>query len=224
MKPKPTTVTHTWIQIYIRLSLFETKANNRNAHLDFYKCAEHILPDNGHHVPEQTVYVWFTQQTKRVLRLQYGTRKAIPCINLDIHTYNIHTYNIQTRFFVGRGGDCSALPCLPLFHDKIDNLITQTPEILFSLLIKEIFMTCLLRGPTSGQLTCMGGNAERSLRNCLPHSPIGGYHTVRPLRGAVAPTQGGAQRAHVGVETGCDALSWARAIGHQPRLGPCMLV
>ena len=71
---------------------------------------------------------------------------------------------------------------------------------------------------------CMGGNAERSQRNCLPHSPIGGYHTVRPLRGAVAPTQGGAQRAHVGVETGCDALSWARAIGHQPRLGPCMLV
>ena len=47
---------------------------------------------------------------------------------------------------------------------------------------------------------------------------------MRPLRGAVAPTQGGAQRAHVGVETGCDALSWARAIGHQPRLGPCMLV
>ena len=91
MKPKPTTVTHTWIQIYIRLSLFVTKANNRNAHLDFYKCAEHILPEHGHHVPEQTVYVWFTQQTKRVLRLQYGTRKAIPCINLDIqqHTNNV---------------------------------------------------------------------------------------------------------------------------------------
>ena len=95
LKPKPTRVNN---------------CINFNAHLACYKMrrthfAGSLLTDYRTKPPftEQTVYVWFTQQTKRVLRLQYGTRKAIPCINLDRQTYiqtDIHTY-IQCSSWAG---------------------------------------------------------------------------------------------------------------------------
>ncbi len=95
--------------------LFVVKVSN--AHLAFYKCAGHIFPD-----PFQkgfTITKWHTYSHTP----NNSGHTIIHNIQTNIHTYipwysstNIHT-NIHTTFFVGRGGDCSALPCLPLFHD-----------------------------------------------------------------------------------------------------------
>ena len=66
---------------------------------------------------------------------------------------------------------------------KIDNLITQTPEILFSLLIKEIFMTCLLSGPTKRATDVYGGE-----RRALPEELLATLSHRRVSHGA-APSR-----------------------------------
>ncbi len=98
VKPKPTTVTHIWL--------------TKNAQDTFCR-----ITSTG--VPQKNLLVAFTlgsEHTQRVSPLPNGTCPTILLINNSGHTH-IHTY-MQTMFFVGRGGDCSALPCLPLFHDN----------------------------------------------------------------------------------------------------------
>ena len=91
------------------LSSSETKANNSNAHLACFKCAEYFEPDHFYRCTETNrcfiLYTWFPKPHSGFNKLPNGTRITKLVINLDRQT------DIHTMLFVGGGGDCSALPC-----------------------------------------------------------------------------------------------------------------
>ena len=107
VKPKPTTVTHTWLALNAQNTLSRITSTG---------------------VQKQTVVLYFTLGFRNHTAglINYQMAHLRPTLNkfwTNRHTYRhtdihyIQTY-IHTMFFVGRGGDCSALPCLPLFHDN----------------------------------------------------------------------------------------------------------
>ena len=101
VKPKPTTVTHTWLAVNAQDTFF------RITSIGAAKQSLLVALTLGlrTHTAGFTISKWHTHNQTR---------------NKFGQTYR-HTY-IHTMFFVGRGGDCSALPCLPLFHDKQGSL------------------------------------------------------------------------------------------------------